>query len=188
MTYSDLNGAARLHREALPDTVSSKIGTVYLQNLYERLLLVRPLHICLVAEEKGVIIGGITATSDLKKTQQFLNPLRLPHLIFLITLSLLRGNISITQLLKKLYFEYQLKKFNPLYPTILTLFVDERHRKKGVGKNLVSKLVKWHKRYGGKYLYVDTENTNLTALSFYKKFGFRIYANLLDSFILRLNY
>ncbi len=57
---------------------------------------------------------------------------------------------------------------------ITTLAVDRRHRKKGVGTFLISKLLERAKEIGLSQVYLEVRQSNLIAQKIYKKHGFKI--------------
>lgn len=165
MTLSDIPSVTELHMKLLP-TVSARIGNPYLSELYRLILS----DICLVATERKKIIGSITATTNLKATQK-----RLSRIVFKPWLWF--GRAPFLALLDRTLTEREILKLDDPYQTIMTLFVDTSWQRKGVGRKLVSSLP-----ITGK-LYVDTQNLNTKAQSFYRHCGFRFIKTIRNSTI-----
>lgn len=187
MIPSDLEQIVRLHKKTLPYTASSKIGLIYLFHLYRILLTNADINITLVAVNKNKVIGALTATIDLNKTQKMLSPLNSLTSSKEIIKSLLNSSLKLYELFNRLWFEYSLlKKYSSPYATVLTLFVEASHQKKGVGKKLLLTAIEDVRKNKIKTLYVDTLITNSQAIAFYKKLGFKKIIKLTDSFVLNL--
>lgn len=188
MARKDLDAVVRLHKKILPETLTSKIGKSYIFQLYDALLNSRNLHYCLVAENQKKIVGAITATYDLAKTQNILKSMFSVETIFMVLKAIFSGKISVFELYQKARFERVLvTKFNKPYATILTLFVANDYQKRGIGKKLVKKIGKNFIDRRLRYLYVDTLKTNMNAFLFYKKIRFREQKTVFDSIILKYN-
>jgi ribosomal protein S18 acetylase RimI-like enzyme len=56
---------------------------------------------------------------------------------------------------------------------ITSLFVKEPHRKKGIGSQLLKKVIENAKKKGVVEVHVDTEENNTKAIEFYQKHGFK---------------
>lgn len=61
---------------------------------------------------------------------------------------------------------------NTLY--IENLFVSESFRRKGIGKLLIKKVIELSRQKNFRHLELETQNTNVPAIEFYKKQGFEI--------------
>ena len=61
---------------------------------------------------------------------------------------------------------------NTLY--IENLFVSESHRRKGTGKLLIKKVIEISRQKNFRHIELETQNTNVPAIEFYKKQGFEI--------------
>lgn len=187
MTEDDLSRVVKLHEMTLPCTVSSKIGLIYLNHLYKKLVSTGDLHYCLVVLEDGEITGALTATRDLAKTEKILGITQSFHLVPTIILALLKRKISPGELVTRFLFELNvLKQFPAPYATILTLFVKLGNQKKGVGKKLVETCITGFRKKRVTELFVDTLTTNTASKSFYEKMGFDKRAEIGDSFVFSL--
>lgn len=187
MTLTDLEQVVMLHKQTLPLTVSSKIGRLYLTNLYKKLLSFNNVHLCLVACEDKKIVGVITATKDLKYTQELFSPFRSFHLMPIIIIGLLRGKITIGELFRRISFESKLiTKFNSPYATILTFFVKLGNQNQGVGKYLLTKCIDYFRINRTKEIFVDTLKKTPTSHFFYEKCGFKKLVQIDDALIFNL--
>lgn len=180
----DIGEVINLHSRTLVGP-SSKIGQAYLKKLYTILLSDPETHISLVATDKGKIVGAITATKDLRKTSKLLGKLISFSTLLSILKAITSGKVTILELVKRLMFErVVLKRYTKPYVSILTLFVDKKYQRVGIGRHLTETLLKKLKKIGVKKVYVDTLTTNNKAHFFYKSLGFVEKETIFDSKVL----
>ncbi len=173
LSKKDISIIARLHRENLPQTHSSKLGTAYLMQLYFSIVTTPDIHIGYAAYDNKNVIGVITATLDLQKSQQKITRSFTVSTYLLAFTAILKGKLSLWELIRHIWFEFQVTRTFPTpYPTILTLFVVNSYRRKGIGKQLVNKVIRTIKKYQLPSLFVDTQVQNEKALYFYQALGF----------------
>ena len=165
---SDISAVTALHVRTLPSAIA-RIGNPYLSDLYHAL----DKNLCLVAVDNTMIVGVITATRDLAKTQkQMLHVFFSPHVLFNIASAIVKQHISIQELLDRMVTERQILQIFPTpYPTILTLFVKKSHQRQGVGTQLLHALLT--KLPKDVPVFVDTEISNINAKRWYQARGFR---------------
>ena len=182
----NLEEIVKLHQKYLPYT-SSKIGQGYLKSLYKSLVSNQQHHLCLVALEDNHIIGSISGTYDLKKTQGIIKR-DLSFSTYLVILkAILTLKVTPYELFQKISFENTLTgKFSKPYSTILTFFVVQDHRRKGVGKKLLNKYIQSSRKNLG-HIYVDTLISNKSAQKFYKSNGFKVEKIIIISYICKLS-
>lgn len=186
MSFDDISRVVLLHQRCLPGTRSSRIGKEYLQMLYTILVENPSLHLCLTVLEKKEIVGAITITLDIKKTQQLISRRLFPFGIPLLFSSLVTGRISLQELWQQMQFEQALNsQFSSPYQTILTMFVEETWRKSGVGTQLITEAEKKLQKKNIQEYYVDTLIINKGAQNFYKKMGFSSIQEIQDSVVLK---
>lgn len=162
MTSSDISEVVRIHQQVLP-TTTARMGL--LPFFYQTMILDSDLHVAFVATERNRVVGAITATRDAHKTQQALfKP-------WMILRAIITSRVPIRELIDRFLTERSIMAIARPYQTILTLVVDTKHQRKGVGKKLVSSI----KLNGA--IYVDTEH----ALLFYTRCGFRIFRKIRNS-------
>ncbi len=184
MTAHDIGAVSTLHMATLP-TAMARIGNPYLSLLYREILHNKPLHTALVAVENSHIVGVITATNALHKTQDIMlrNVLR-PVSLRTVWTALLKHRVTIGELLLRVWTEHQiLRHFPSPYSTILTFFVDTAHQRRGIGTLLLSSLEKRIPKKSS--LYVDTEISNVSAREWYGTHGFRKITEISDSIIFK---
>lgn len=162
MTSSDIREVVRIHEQVLP-TTTARMGL--LPFFYQTMINNRDLHVALVATENNRVIGAITATRDAHRTQRALfKP-------WMILRAIITSRVPFRKLLDRFLIERSIMAIAHPYQTILTLCIDTKHQKKGIGKALVASIT-----YDGN-LYVDTENT----LKFYERCGFRFFKTIRSS-------
>lgn len=180
----DIGEVANLHSKTLVSP-SSKIGKAYLKRLYAILLSDLKTHICLVASKKGQIMGSVTATKDLEKTNKLLGKLFSFSMLLSILKALIFRKVTIPELVKRFIFErVVINRFPKPYVSILILFVDKKYQRLGIGRRLTDVMLKKLKKIGVKKVYVDTLTTNNKGFLFYKSLGFVEKKIVIDSRIL----
>lgn len=185
LAYDDIEKVAVLHKECLPDTHASKIGKRYLIRLYRVLLGHENSHILFAAKEKERIVGVITVSYDLRKTQRDMMESAVFGGIAVVLEALIRRKVSLRTLINQMKFEQAIiSRFPSPYVSILTLFVDTSHRRKGIGKKLVRAVEEVTKEKGISEIFVDTKLRNTKAQAFYIALGFIKRAVIGDSMIL----
>ncbi len=167
-----------LHMQTLP-TVNARIGNPYLSKLYETLLK----DIGLVAVDHGIIVGVITATKNLKQTQQNVQRLLFhPVILWTIGKSIVLRRVTIRSLFERMAAQAEILSLFPYpYATILTFFVDKKNQRQGIGTKLLSSLEKQFTV--GTKLYVDTATSNTNAQRFYHTHGFRILKTIRSNIV-----
>lgn len=174
MKESDIPKVAQLHQKSLTD-IPTGIGMDYLTEFYKKLVAHTLSHVCLVGVSGGEIVGVITSTRNFKQTQALIYKLTFsPKIVLKIMCAIISGKISIRDILHRMLFEKKLgSRYNPFSAYILTLFVVQEYRRKGVGKRLVTKLLDYLKRGGVKKVSVDTRSDNMQGRRFYSAVGFK---------------
>lgn len=178
MKKSDLQKVSTLHMRTLPTTIA-RIGNPTLSDLYRTLLE----DICLVAVAQSAIIGVITATQDLRKTQHHIQKLFIrPMTLWSIVAAVLQRNVTIMELFDRINLEHELRRQFPVpYATILTFFVDRAHQRQGIGTQLLKTLQR--QLPPNTTLYVDTKVSNTRAQLWYRTHGFRTLKTIGNSVI-----
>ncbi len=185
LTKKDVSSIVRLHRENLPQTHSSKLGIVYLTQLYSTVAATSDIHIGYVAYDNKHVIGVITATLDLQKSQQKMTKSFTASTYLLVLTAILKGKLSPWGLVRQIWFEFRVTRIFPTpYSTVLTLFVVASYRRKGIGKQLVNKVIGTIKEYQYPSLFVDTQVQNEKALYFYQALGFTRRTYITDAVVL----
>lgn len=180
----DIDIVADLHKETLVSP-NAKIGEAYLRKIYSLLLSDPATHVCLVSREKGKITGSITATKDLGKTNMLLGKLISFSTLLHILKAILFGKVTLIELIRRFIFERTIfKRYPKPYVSILTLFVDNKYQRLGIGRLLTEIMLKKLKKMGVKKVYVDTLITNNKAFLFYKSLGFTEKETIIDSIML----
>lgn len=175
---TDVPFISALHIQTLP-TVVARIGNPYLSKLYYTLLK----DIGLVAIDDGSIIGVITATKNLKKTQQNVHRLLFhPTTLWTIGKAIVLRRVTIGSLFERMAAQTEILSLFPYpYAAILTFFVDKKNQRRGIGTKLLSSLEKQFP--AGTKLYVDTATSNKNAKHWYKTHGFRILKTIRSNIV-----
>lgn len=185
LTPKDISAAALVHLEVLPD-ISSAIGPKAVVRLYQLLLSSPDNHLCLGAWEKNNLMGVITTSKNMDKTQKIMHNLLSPDLLLLLMIKTVSLSISPVRLIKRVLFERRLNKILPAsHSNIVTLCVAKRFQGQGVGKSLVNKVIQHFQNLKKSDLYVDTRTDNAKALSFYLNLNFDIIEKSFDGIVLK---
>ncbi|MBI4065020.1 GNAT family N-acetyltransferase [Candidatus Gottesmanbacteria bacterium] len=182
MNLTDVAIVSTIHVRVLPTTIA-RIGNQYLSWIYTELLRDPSLHVALIAYSGSTILGVITATVDLHRTQHQLQKILIrPGIIWNVGRALLHHHITIPEIVERMSTERQiLAQFPAPYATILTFFVDTPHQHQGIGKRLLSALRKLLPRRTK--LFVDTRVSNKKAQNWYRTHGFHILKTIGQSTI-----
>lgn len=178
---------ATLHLKALPDTISSKIGHFYLENIYRAITKDKKNNCAFVALDKREIIGAIAATSNLKLFQsEVLKEFSVKRYLLLL-ISVLTLKASTLEIFKRIRFEKKLiRNYEKRYATITTLFVNGNFRRRGVGTKLIREILKFYRNRVDN-IYVDTLMENESAIKLYESLGFKPQKTIDDSILLTFN-
>jgi ribosomal protein S18 acetylase RimI-like enzyme len=181
MEAKHINAVSKLHHICIQGTTASILGPDFLGRLYT-LLLNDKYSICSVVVNKDdKEIGAIAVSLDLKQTLKFQQKLMIsPTILWQFITCIVTGKIHVTDVIGRMRFESQIARtIHSPYMTILTLFVDPKCRKKGIGQLLIRHIKKQliHKTQD---LHVDTRLQDPGVISFYRKNGFsELYRNSL---------
>ncbi|MBI2011734.1 GNAT family N-acetyltransferase [Candidatus Daviesbacteria bacterium] len=186
MRRLDIEAVSLIHKKTIPGP-GSKIGKRFLIKFYNLLLSNPKDNISLVAELDGKIVGILVATRNYPNTKKLLNKIYSPE-VFIDTLkAIFLGKLGIKELYNHYRFSSQFETksltFNP-FIAILTLAVDKSFQRKGIGRQLLVRLIRDLSREKIKLIMVDTLLENQQALGFYNKMGFRSKFQLVDSWVL----
>lgn len=172
---------ANLHIKSLPDTISSKIGSFYLERIYKAVAQNTETHFGLKAIENGKIVGAVCSTTNLKRFEEDVKKQLSLKDYLKILLAVISFRITISDLISRIRFEGSLtKSYNKNYCSIVIFFVNEDFRRKGIGSLLIKRVLSTYKGRV-KNIYVDTLISNKTAINFYQSLGFKQIKNIDDS-------
>lgn len=187
INVGDAKELSVLHVRALPDTVSSKVGSHYLKSIYRSIAKNKKNNCSFVAIENRKIVGVIAATKNLKLFQAHAKKDLSPKNYLLILLSMITCRVSPLEILRRIQFENKLVKvYEKSYATITILFVNKEQRKKGVGSELIKKVLDFYRNEVDQ-IYVDTLLKNKGAIRLYETQGFKVHKIIKDSIILMLS-
>lgn len=180
----DIESITILHKNTLVSPGSS-IGKPYLKRLYKVILSFPEFHVCLKAMKDDQIVGIVTSTKNLERTNNLLKKILTFNFLAATVWTIILGRVGIGKLLNRLIFEKTvLRKYQKPYTTILTMFVDRKYQKQGIGKKLTRTLMQKLKQDKIKKIHVDTYLKNQRAIKFYKAFGFKEIDHITDSLVM----
>jgi len=177
---NDIIKVALLHKKALPQTVSSRLGEFYLRSIYEAAINDKNTK-AFIAMDKGAIAGAVVATTNLSSFQSQVKSQLFARGYFDILIALLKRVSLIADLAKRISFERKLlREYNGKYATFVILFTVKQFREKGIGTKLVKEVLKQYKN-NTKNIYVDTLVENKPAKNLYESLGFKTLKKIDDS-------
>ncbi len=172
MATADVPLVARAHQRVLPDTLNSRLGIDFLENLYHGLLS-DPHARCWAAWSGNRLLGFLSGTLQLHETSQHLVRQTPPAmkawagLRIMLRPAHLRAFIS-----HKIYCAHCRKRYGSPFPLILTIGVIPEAQGVGVGRLLIEQADAFYLQSGLARYYVDTLKRNQGAVDFYVKTGF----------------
>jgi len=164
LTHQDIDKAVKLYRRELPGLLA-ELGTGFLKKFYKVLLSLPDCWVFVEKEDEQILglTSGILSVGGLYKTI-FLRDILGFTSIFL--------GIFITRpvLLIKIIQMMLYPGFKSDIPELLTIVVDPRYRRKGMGRKLFMKIVAEFKKKGVKEFRISVYDY-LPSYGFYQKIG-----------------
>jgi len=182
MQDEDIETVSQLHIKSLSDTISSKIGSHYLENIYKSATNDKKNTTALVALDKNKIIGVVVATKNLDQLESLIKKNLFIAGYVQIALAFIKGKFPLLGLFKRIRFEKELvRNFKKKYLTFVIIYTVKNHRGKGIATKLVKKVISSIKDVN--YFYVDTISDNQPAIKLYKSLGFKLQKKIEDSLL-----
>lgn len=160
----DINSIARIHAEAMPDTVMTLAGKETLRKIYLSLLNNKSAMLLVITvNEKVVGVISVVTSYPFKMDNQ--------TKILVIKNLLLRpfapgGIRDRVMMLFGLRGEYRRE------PWIMTVAIDPKMQGRGLGSKLILEVTNQLRKMGKRTVLLDTQYNNVQAISFYEKMGF----------------
>jgi len=184
MRPEDAPAAASIHIEGQPGTFLSSLGEAFLRALYAELSC-SPYGFGYVAEEKGVVMGVVAATTDTPALFKDMALRRGWRLALPLVGRLLRHPSLIGKVLQT--FTYPGKEgHRPGQGELLFIGVRGQARRQGTGSRLVEALVRGCRERGLTDLVVTVDASNEGANHFYIAKGF-VYVKDFELYGRRMN-
>ena len=136
LTLKDFQKASLIHFSTLSD-ISSLCGLGIVKKLYKKLIS-DDNHFCLGAWQRTDLIALITVSYDMNNSDKLMHGLFSFSDFLRITMKILTGKLSLWRIFQRLVFENSVKRYLPnKYSSIVTLCVEDKFQRKGIGKKLV---------------------------------------------------
>jgi len=178
----DIAAAVSLH-ECTISSAGARMGSPYLRQLYSTFFDHPTIHLIFGAFKNNQLVGIVSATNDFTKTSNLFNK-RFLKLLPTIFSGLIRNRYSLIELFAHAKVDSQIKQMvNNSTSYILCLAVDSKIQRQGIATRLIQQVKKKCKT---KTIMVDTQINNISAQTFYKKFGFVPIKSVADSIIFRM--
>jgi|LauGreDrversion2_5_1035112.scaffolds.fasta_scaffold12923_2 GNAT superfamily N-acetyltransferase len=172
----DINQLVRIHLQAIPYSINSRLGPYHLSGVYRRILELLVCEVWVISELSKVIAFGVLEYHPQAVATCLLQSHSVDS-IFLLILKILQKPAIILALLQECCSSWIFRKSRgPLLaqPHILVIGVNTPFRNRGIGKKLLRALVFRAKKRRAKFLSLETRRDNAGALRFYIGNGFRI--------------
>lgn len=178
LTPDDITSATLLHYKTMPD-LSSRIGPSFVKSYYSLILRHPEVFYCFGMREKNRLYGLILGTSDYSGSKKLLKKLYTIKNMMKLFYSVISGKVAITRVIARIRFENAINThITENYGYINSLVVKAEVQRRGIGKILLSNIIKKFRQTSRKYAFVDTRAEFTNASAFYKSQGFEeIYSS-----------
>jgi len=186
----DIKEVVDIHRKTI-QSPGSAIGLAYLVKVYQSICDDPRLGFGMVAEvykaDSKRIVGGILVTYDVEKFGNIWNMISDPFIVWHLGLGIVTGRIHLWQLIGHWKFQCTVRSFYQTpYVSIQALCVVDHMRRLGIGKSLVTAVIKKTQEKNMRRMYVDTLIINEAARKFYSSVGFKEHTKAGDSILFNL--
>jgi ribosomal protein S18 acetylase RimI-like enzyme len=183
----DIQKVVDIHKKTI-QSPGSAIGLPYLVKTYRSVCDDSNLGFGMVAEvykaDSKRIIGGILVTYDVEKFGNIWNMISDPFIVWHLGLGIVIGRIHLWQLIQHWKFQCTVRSlYQTPYVSIQALCVVHTMRRLGIGKALVTAVIKKAQEKNIGVVYVDTLKTNEAARKFYASVGFKEHTKAGDSIL-----
>ena len=151
-----------IHRQSLPDDYLPRFGKQVLYSFYTTVWNDNPI---ILYDEKGDILGFALVALD---------PINLKKIFFCEHKSILRKLFMHPGLWGQTLWLVLDRKSGRCYPEVSFIAVEQGHRGRGVGSELLDWICRFLEERGFNSLYVKTERANERTNKFYKKNKFEM--------------
>jgi len=180
---ADLNEIAEIHAQSIPYSINSILGIERLKTLYS-VFFSNPDHYLIVAEERGLIIGFISGTSDYSSLMK-----EAKGSVTLKQLFVLARKIGVVQLAKMsldwLVIDFKFKRLSNFY--YFSSWGVRENVNPIAGTLLFRRLLQDTKNTPKESIIVNVSFDNERVIKMYKSLGFKILDKSLGESILRLS-
>jgi ribosomal protein S18 acetylase RimI-like enzyme len=178
---------AGLHHQVLYQTLNSRLGISFLEDLYSSLLDDSSAN-GWVALQKGRLAGFISLTTNLEQTKKQVAQNMPLKDRFIAALHILTSFKDLQEFVShEIFFRICLMQKKP-FPVILTLGVDPAFQGKGVSTALINEAKNTFSKKGPLPFFVDTRQENQRAVAFYEKVGFKKFKVILGNVLMLFNF
>lgn len=181
---ADIASVAELHRQTLPDSLNSRLGARFMENLYDGLTHASSAA-CWVAKRNGKIVGFVSATIDVGTTRKALEARLSLHDKVAAALKILTSPRNLRDFLAQNIFSFVCLHSAGRLPEILTLGIDAADRGQGVGALLLQEAHSYFQNAGIQSWFVDTMKSNRRAQDFYRKHGYALVRSVAGTVLLK---
>jgi len=180
---ADLNEIAEIHAQSIPYSINSILGIERLKTLYS-VFFSNPDHYLIVAEERGLIIGFISGTSNYSSLMK-----EAKGSVTLKQLFVLARKIGVVQLAKMsldwLVIDFKFKRLSNFY--YFSSWGVRENVNPIAGTLLFRRLLQDTKNTPKESIIVNVSFDNERVIKMYKSLGFKILDKSLGESILRLS-
>ena len=174
---------AGLHHRVLHQTLNSRLGIPFLEDLYGSILL-DPKARVWIALDQDRVLGFLSATLDLHATQSYLMSQLFWRDRFVAMFHILTSFRDLRDYLSHQRLAWHCRRFGRPYRTILTVGIHPDWQGSGAATMLLEEADAFFKVSKVSAYHVDTLQDNPRALAFYHKSGFEIVGTVWGNILL----
>jgi len=171
MQEEDVPLVAGLHHQVLHQTLNSRLGIPFLEDLYGSLLTDDGSQ-GWVAFQGLHLIGFVSVSRNLHRTERHVMRAMCWRDRLVAMIRIMTSWRDLREYLSHQMFCRYVRRFANPYPTLLTLGVAPFSQGTGVAGQLMSVVKDYFRQHGVARYYVDTRHDNRRALAFYSKLAF----------------
>ena len=162
LRYQDIDQIVKLYRNELPGLMT-EMGEAFLKKYYKVSLLIPDMWTYVEKQDEQILglVSGIRSVNGLYKKIFFQD-------FFGFTFIFMSILITQPRLIVKIVKMMDYPGFTSDIPELLTIVVDNRYRRKGIGRKLFKRMVSEFKKNGIKEFRI-TAHANLPSLGFYQR-------------------
>lgn len=172
LSAKHVDRVAFLHYTCLDNSFLSLLGISFLRTLYKSMLLSKE-SFTFVYEDKNEVIGFITGCTDTSVFFKELIRKRWFYLLLPTLIKLLKQPWLAVKIIKAIIYPAQFNSKNYSKAELLSIAIDEKHRGKQIGKELLNALIEEFKIIGILSFKVGVKKDMEKANNFYQINNFR---------------
>lgn len=162
------------------------LGLSSVTKMYQLIFTDLDIHFCLGAWENKKLIGFAVVSKNMDVTHTLFHKLFSFTTYLSLFFYVVTFKISLMRIFKRFFFERKLPKvIGKNYCCMGPICVSKKYQKHGIGRLLITGIVKYIRKSKINTLYVYTRFDNKNAVAFYNKIGFENVGIFYDGIVLK---